>query len=199
MSEPEAYRPRPSIAERAARRQALQRSERDRYSNLVRALQAGREVPLRPRTGERLRWHPVAWLLLRIALVGALVYGAAVLAHRFWREQAVDTWAGPDATVTSGQRLAGCAPANAQYHADLPTWVRYGNQTYVLTERQRPLVGAGMPGETRQIETGYSLDRLRILIPTELPPDQRDPPSRILLVAAGSYAAAIFQHTPECS
>ncbi len=196
MSEGPASRDRPSIAERAARRQALQRNERDRYSNLVRALQAGREIPLRPRRGERLQWHPIAWLLIRLAVVGVVIYFVASFGLNFWRDQQVNTWAGPDTTVTSGQRLAGCATANAQSHEYLPTWVRFAGQVYVLTPRQRPLLGQGMPNETGHIETGYSLERLRIMIPSE--PPQDDPPGQILVVQAGSVAAAIFLHEPAC-
>jgi hypothetical protein len=197
MADQPAPRARPSIEERAARRQALQRSERDRYANLVRALQAGREIPLRPRRGERLQWHPVAWLLLRLAAVGVVAYLLASFAHGIWRENRVETWAGPTAEVTSGQRLAGCAAANQQQHSYLPTWVRYGGRVYVLTERQRPLVGQGLPGQTRQIETGYSLERLRILVPRETA-DPAAPPY-ILVIQTGSFAAAIFDHAPECT
>jgi hypothetical protein len=197
MTDQPESRPRPSISERAARREALQRSERDRYANLVRALQAGREIPLRPGRGERLQWHPIARVLVLLAIVGVIGYAVATVANNVWREMRVDVWAGPDGNVTSGQRLAGCVPANSQRHAYLPTWVRYGGRVYVLTERQRPLVGQGMPDQTRQIETGYTLERLRILVETELPAGE--PPSRILLIQAGSFAAAIFDHTPECS
>lgn len=196
MTEQPAPRTRPSIAERAARREALQRSERDRYSNLVRALQAGREVPIRPRRSERLQWHPVAWLLVRLAILGVIVYIVASIGLAFWREGRVETWSGPTAAVTSGQRLAGCPQANTQQHGYLPTWIRYGDRTYVLTPRQQPLVGQGLPDQTRQIETGYTLERLRILVPRE----GVDPaaPSHILVVQAGSFAAAIFEHAPEC-
>ena len=197
MTDQPAPRPRPSIAERAARREQLQRSERDRYSNLVRALQAGREIPFRPGRGEKLQWHPIARVLVVLAIVGVIAYFVGTVGNNIWRDMRVDTWAGPDATVTSGQRLEGCAEANRQSHAYLPTWVRFGDRVYVLTERQRPLVGRGMPGETRQIETGYSLERLRILIPSEV----LDPaaPSHILVIQAGSFAAAIFDHAPDCA
>ena len=196
MTDQPAPRPRPSIAERAARREALQRSERDRYANLVRALQAGREIPFRPRRRERLEWHPIARVLVVLAVAGVIAYFVGAIANDIWRNMRVDTWSGPDATVTSGQRLEGCAAANSQQHAYMPTWVRFDGRVYVLTPRQRPLLGQGMPGETRQIETGYSHERLRILIPSEV----LDPaaPSHILVVQAGSFAAAIFNHAPEC-
>ncbi|HSH21168.1 MAG TPA: hypothetical protein VK992_00945 [Candidatus Caenarcaniphilales bacterium] len=196
MTDQPAPRERPSIAERAARRQALQRSERDRYANLVRALQAGRELPLRPGRAERLQWHPVAWLLLRLAILVVLLYAVAWVALGVWRDMTVDTWTGSDGTVTSGQRLAGCTRANAQNHAYFPTWIRFDDRVYVLSSRERPLLGQGMPGETRQIETGYALERLRILIPVELPAGE--PPSRILVATAGAPTAAIFDHAEEC-
>lgn len=192
-----AHRDRPSIAERAARRQELQRSERDRYANLVRALQAGREIPLRPRRGERLEWHPVAWLLVRLALLGVLVYAVVSVSYNFWRNQQVDAWTGPDASVTSGQRLAGCGPANSQGHEYLPTWVRFHDRVYVLTPRQQPLRGGGLPNETGHIETGYSLERLRIMIPSQLPSDE--PAPYIYVVQSGSLAAAIYNFEPTCA
>jgi Na+-transporting methylmalonyl-CoA/oxaloacetate decarboxylase gamma subunit len=197
MTDQPAPRPRPSISERAARREALQRSERDRYANLVRALQAGREIPFRPGRGERLEWHPIARVLVVLAIIAVVAYAVGSVVNNVWREMRVDTWGGPDATVTSGQRLAGCAAANSQQHAYLPTWVRYGDRVFVLTPRQRPLLGQGRPNQTDQIETGYSLERLRILLPEQLRADE--PPSYILIVQAGSSAAAIFQHEPACT
>ena len=196
MTEEPATRGRPSIAERAARREALQRSERDRYSNLVRALQAGRELPLGTARGERMKWHPIAWTLVRLAILAVIVYAVGSVGYNFWRQQHVYAWAGPTADVTSGQRLAGCAAANGQDHGYLPTWVRHGDRTYVLTPRQRPLVNEGRVGETRQIETGYTLERFRVLIPAEV----LDPaaPTHILLVQSPSFVAAIYQHAPEC-
>jgi hypothetical protein len=62
-------RARPSIAERAARRDEMQSPGRDRYASLLRSLQAGHELPIH-RHGGRLAidWNPVLWTLPRSRL-----------------------------------------------------------------------------------------------------------------------------------
>ncbi len=164
MTDPPDTRSRPSIAERAARRERLERDDRDRYSSLVRALQAGREVPVGRTRSLRMEWHPIAWSLLRLALVLAALYVIGLVGWNWWRDQQVDTWKGPDASVQSGQRLEGCLAANVQGDDLFPTWVRFDGTVYVRSERVRVLRGESMPGQTQYLESGYGLDRLRILL-----------------------------------
>ncbi len=164
MTDPPDTRSRPSIAERAARRDRLERDDRDRYSSLVRALQAGREVPVGRTRSLRMEWHPIAWSLLRLALVLAALYVIGLVGWNWWRDQQVDTWKGPDASVQSGQRLEGCLAANVQGDDLFPTWVRFDGTVYVRSERVRVLRGESMPGQTQYLESGYGLDRLRILL-----------------------------------
>ena len=75
----EGERGRMSIAERAARRDRLL-GDRDRYSSLVRVLQAGREIPVRRRRRRRLAvlddllgWNPVGTRLVVFVVVALVV------------------------------------------------------------------------------------------------------------------------------
>ena len=80
----------------------MQHAGRDRYSSLLRTLQAGRELPLQDRRrGLRIAWHPIAGTLLRAVLIGVVLYLGVTTGLRLWRDSRVDAWTGPDATVTS--------------------------------------------------------------------------------------------------
>jgi hypothetical protein len=135
----EPSRRRTSIEERAERRSRMERTGGDRYSNLLHALRAGREVRPTPMVRDRLEWNPIARKLIIAVLVGVALYAIASAGYRFWRQQNVDTWTGPDASVTSGQQLAGCAAAEARdYDPVYPVWVRYGGAVFVGTGFGRP-------------------------------------------------------------
>ena len=86
----------------------------------MRALHAGQEVPLQSRQARSLEWHPIAAKLLVAAFVGVLLYAAVYVGYNAWRDSRVDTWSGPDTTVTSGQRLADCPVVNALHDDDVP-------------------------------------------------------------------------------
>ena len=190
-------RSRPSIAERAARRERLERDGRDRYGSLVRALQAGREVPLGRTRETPFQWHPVAWMLVRLALVMAALYVIGLGGWNWWRDQQVDTWSGPDATVQSGQRLEGCLTANAQRDDLLPTWIRFAGTVYVRSPRVRPVRGEGQPGATQYVESGYSQDRVRILLYE--PPVAGEQAQELILVIPPARGGAIFKPDPTCT
>jgi hypothetical protein len=155
--------PRPSIAERAAKREAMARGT-DRYQSLVRALRAGREIQLeRRRRGEfhlDLDWNPVAGKLLVLVLVVALACMGLRIGSDWLRRDRVDTWAGPDATVTSGQEIASCVDA-ALVETDniYPSWVRWQGRNLLRTDRVRP----GAIDGVRYIDSGYSLGDMRLV------------------------------------
>ena len=88
----------------------MEASGRDRYDALLRHLQAGREIPVQPRqrTPLGLDIHPSAGKVVLGAVVILVLWFAAIAVTDWLRYDRVDTWAGPDATVTSGLRLAGC-------------------------------------------------------------------------------------------
>jgi hypothetical protein len=190
-----AERVRPSIEERADKRRRLQGSGRDRFGNLVYALRAGREMPFYGRRAERLRWHPIAWRLVKLIALIAVVYALAWVASEYWRAQRVDTWQGPDTAVTSGQRLDGCARANTVHDDYLPSWIRYNGRTYLLTDAAWPVLGQGARDATGQIETGYELGDRRLLTPNTTAPGE---PTRVLIVRPPTYVASVYVYAAEC-
>jgi hypothetical protein len=143
-----------SVDERAARRDRMHQAGRDRYSSLLHTLYAGRELPLQqPARRHRLTWNPIAGKLLRAAVVVVLLYLGITTALAMWRDVRVDTWAGPDASVTSGQRLADCPLAGRVHDELFPNWIRYEGKTYLLTDTIRPM---GFEPDADFPTTGYS-------------------------------------------
>jgi hypothetical protein len=85
--------PRPSIAARAERRERLIADpRRDRYAALVRALQAGRELPVEGGRRAGFVGHPMSGVVVRVAVAAvaalALAYALALGVHPLWRDAA---------------------------------------------------------------------------------------------------------------
>ena len=188
-------RGRPSIAERAARRDELVTAGRDRYTALLRSLQAGRELPLhRAGRGIAVDWHPVLWTLVRVAAVVLLLYVTVRVGTQWWRENHVETWSGPDATVQSGVVLQGCPVVNAIRVDDFPSWVLFEGSIYRYTGSKRPYLGPETSGFTQTPFTNGSL-RL-VLIDDTTDGKARD---TILLWLVDAVAGVEYARTPECS
>ena len=191
---PSTSRSRPTIDERAERRRRVESGGSDRYTSLLRALHAGEEIPLVRRRGRSLEWHPIARRLVIAAIVGVLAYAAIVTGYNAWRDSRVDTWSGPDASVTSGQRLADCPLANDQHDDTFPTWVRYAGHVFILSGRVRPVGNAPTPDYPA---TPYQLGVLRLHTVTNTP-DGRE--GRIILLKlADSAVGQVFDLSPDCS
>jgi hypothetical protein len=172
-----------SVSERAAQRDRMQRVGRDRYSSLLHTLHAGRELPLQPRRrGRRLVWHPIAGKLLAAAFIVVLAYLAVTTGLAVWREGRVDTWSGPDASVTSGQKLADC-PAAGSVRSDLfPSWIRFDSKVYLLSDTIRPM---GFKPDPDFPSTGYSLGSMTLFRILNTPDGQS---GRIVAVKVASSA-----------
>jgi len=183
-----------SIEERAARRELVQHSGSDRYRSLLRALQAGREVPWQHRRAGRLEWHPIAWVLVRLVVALVLVYVVVTAALGFWREGRVDTWTGPDATVTSGQRLEGCPAASEFQDAIFPAWVRFAGSLYAGTPAIRPV---GSNKDNAYPVTGYRLGSLGLLQVASTPEGQAG--DMILLKLDSSLTGQVYVRLPGCT
>lgn len=188
-------RSRPSIEERAERRRTLQSQHPDRYSSLLDVLRGDR--PSRSvRFSDPAQWHPVMRQLIVVSIVIAGLVAAGYLVSDMLRQGRIDAWSGPTATVTSGQEVLACLPAGTTPHEHLPTWIRYGDRVYARTDFVRPLRNQGRIDETGQVETGYRLDRLRILLPAEDPTDQVPP--RLLVVSEPGPVATLYELAPAC-
>ncbi len=187
---------RPSIAERASRREQVQAGSRDRHASLLRALRAGQEVPLE--TGSRrrrIRWNPIAGVMLRVALVLAVAYLAVIFGARLLRESRVDTWTGPDASVQSGQRLDGCAPIQGIDDPAFPSWIRFEGQIYRLTTSNRPI--GEEPDPSAYPPTGYRLAPMTLYRIANTPEGRE---GQIVVVRLdNSPVGRIYRRTPECA
>lgn len=187
--------PRRSVSERAAQRDRMQHAGRDRYSNLLRTLRAGQELPWQPRPRtRRVAWHPIAGTLLRVAVVGVLLYLAITAALGIWRDNRIDTWSGPDGSVTSGQRLADC-PLVGSVRDDLfPSWIRFDGKIYRLTDSIRPM---GFAPDADFPPTGYGLGPMTLYRATNTPEGAE---GRIVLVKLDTSAVGrVFRLTPDCT
>lgn len=185
---------RPSIAERAARREEMQAPGRDRYAALLRSLRAGHELPLRGRDGRlALDWHPILWTLIKVTAVVLVAYLAIRVGTQWLREGRVVTWDGPDVTVQSGVRLANCPIVDRIRVDDFPSWVLFGGSIYRYSGYLRPYLGPGTPGF---VQTPFMSGALRLVL-IENTPDGRARDT-ILIWLQGSLAGIQYVRTPEC-
>ena len=186
---------RPSIAQRAARRDEMQAHGRDRYATLLRSLQAGQELPLHRRGGRlAVDWHPILWTLIKVAAVVLVAYVGIRVGTQWLREGRVDTWDGPDATVQSGVRLADCPSVDRIRVEDFPSWVRFEGSIYRYTGDKRPYVGPETPGF---VQTPYTNGSMRLVLIENTPDGKaRD---TILIWLQGALAGIEYARVPECS
>jgi hypothetical protein len=173
----------------------MQHAGRDRYSSLLRTLQAGQELPWRQAgRGRRLVWHPIAGTLLRVLIIGLLLYLAVTAGLGILRDNRIDTWSGPDASVTSGQRLADC-PLVGSVRDDLfPNWIRYDGIVYRLTDTIRPM---GFEADPDFPDTGYALGTMSLHRALSTPEGQA---GDIVLVKLDTSAVGrVYRATRDCS
>jgi hypothetical protein len=196
MATTEAEPTRPSIEERAERRRSLQRTYPDRYTGLIQVLRRGRHDGGGRLLSDPARWHPVMRQLIVASFVAVALIAAFYVLNELWRAGRIDTWSGPTSAVTSGQEMLACLPDWTQRDDALPTWMRYGDLVYAKTDRLRALRGQGRVGETGQIEAGYRLGDMRLLLPPETPEGQ--PPRSVFIVIEPGPAATIYELAPDC-
>lgn len=187
--------PRPSIAQRAARRDEMLTHGRDRYGALLRSLQAGRELPIYRRGGRiAVDWHPILWTLVKVAVVVVVAYFAIRAATQWLNENRVVTWDGPTTSVQSGVRLASCPVVDRIRVDDFPSWVLYEGSIYRYTGNMRPYLGPDTEGF---IQTPYTSGAMRLAL-IENTPDgaARD---TILIWLQDARAGIEYARTPDCS
>lgn len=184
-----------SVSERAAQRDRMQQAGRDRYSSLLHTLHAGQELPLQSRRrGRRLAWHPIAGKLVLATVVGVMLWIAITTGLALWRDARVDTWSGPDGSVTSGQKLADCPLAGTVRDDLFPSWIRFDGKVYLLTNTIRPMgfePDADFPG------TGYSHGSMTLFRVASTPDGLA---GRIIVVKLDTSAVGqVFRLTPDCT
>ncbi|MFI5042959.1 MAG: hypothetical protein ACHQNA_14130 [Acidimicrobiales bacterium] len=189
-------RPRASVEERAERRERL-RAGHDRYTALLRTLQAGREVRLaRPRSGHwGIEWHPIMRTLVLAAIAAVVLWFGARAGLDWIRRGQVTTWSGPDATVQSGQVLGDCAVVNAIDNPVYPSWVRRNGGVYRYTGSKRPFTGTDFSNSFT--DTRYQTGDLHLYLIDDTPDGStRD---TIMLWFGGGIAGVEYARTPECT
>ena len=138
--------------------------------------------------------------LLKIVALGAtpvLLYLLAVAGFAWYRDQQTDAWTGPDSTVTSGQRLAGCAPiAILPSDPDFPNWVRYNGRIYARTDDIRPMGSSNVGPGLSYVPTDYKHGGLVLYLVNT--PDAGGTGEVIALRQAQSPGGGIYQHVAEC-
>ena len=128
-----------SISERAAKRDRMANSGRDRYGSLLRTLQAGQELPIGTAKRERFEVHPIFGKLIVALIVIVVTWFVLRAGVTIWRDNTTDTWSGPDRSVQSGQRLDGCPPVNILHDDAFPTWIRFQGAIFGLANARRPV------------------------------------------------------------
>ena len=165
----------------------------DRYQNLVRVLRGG-GLPARDDTRPlRLEWHPIAFALLRVITVAVVVWALVVGGATLWRELRVDHWTGPDTSVTSGQRLAGCDDRLTFHDPIFPAWVRFEGAVYAGADLSRP-VGPG--ANASYPATGYRLGELELFRVANTPAGQAG--DQILLKLETVGVGELYIRVPDC-
>ena len=122
-----------------------------------------------------------------------LVYVVLTMALNFWREGRVDTWSGPDSTVTSGQRLEGCPAASEFQDPIFPAWVRFEGSVYGGTPAIRPV---GSNKDNAYPVTAYRLGSLGLLRVGSEPEGQAG--GTILLKLDSSLTGQLYVRLPGC-
>lgn len=189
---------RPSIDDRAARREEIASSDRDRYDSLLRHLQAGREMPLEPRQ----RWraphvdiHRYGPRLLAVAVVVAFIWVGAIVVTDRLRAGRVETWSGPDATVQSGVELAGCTFPVSPTDRSFPVWIRFGGQLYRWGDLTIPIIDEEIP--SIYAPTGYTLGNLSLMTVENTPAGKAR--ERVIVRIGGAQGAAVYLVMPDCT
>jgi hypothetical protein len=193
LTEPPAERL--SISERAAKRDRMAHSGRDRYGSLLRTLQAGRELPIGSAPRARYEWNPVFWKLIAAVIVVVIAWFALRAGVTIWRDNTTDTWAGPDATVQSGQRLDGCPPVNVLHDDAFPTWIRFQGAIFGLANARRPV--AAVTADNGYQASGYSNDSRQLLLMLDTAGGIRD--DQILVYDPRASTGELYRILPECT
>lgn len=183
-----------SVSERAAQRDRMEQAGRDRYSSLLRTLQAGQELPWQRRNGPRLAWHPIATTLIRAAILGILLWLAVTAVASFLREVRVDTWSGAGPPVTSGQRLDGCLLVGRVTDGLFPNWIRFEGRVYLLADSIRPM---GFAPDPDFPSAGHRLGAMELFRVVNTP-DGQD--GQVILVRLETSAVGqVYRVEPACS
>jgi hypothetical protein len=126
--------------------------------------------------------------------VVALGYGAFALVAGFLRDNRVETWRGPDATVESGQHLAGCPALDARSDVYFPTWIRFEGKVFGWANASYPIGNVSIP--TSFAPTDYVHDDLRIYRVRSTPEGRN---GAVILVRQGEApAGALYRLEPGC-
>lgn len=172
----------------------------ERFDRLLDHLRGGRPLPVQHRSAWQAIVQTINTNLLKIVALGVtpvLLYVLVGAAWSWYRDQQTDAWTGPDATVTSGQRLAGCAVVDAlPSDPDFPNWVRYTSRIYVRTNDLRPMGSSNVGPGLSYVPTDYRHAGLTLYLVNT--PDAGATQEVIALRQAQSPGGGIYQHVAAC-
>jgi hypothetical protein len=168
---------------------------RDRFSSLMRALQAGTEVPVRsPGRSRAIEWNPIGWTLIKVAAIVVIAWFTLSVVTGWIRDNRVDTWNGPDTSVQSGERLAACSEVELVRDEAFPSWLRYKGAVYRLTTSARPFIGPGVTAGFH--DSGYTMGPLHLIL-IDNTPDGRSLDTILLWIDSG-IAGREMTRVPDC-
>jgi hypothetical protein len=184
-----------SISERAAKRDRIVNSGRDRYGSLLRTLQAGHELPVGTAKRDRFEVHPIFGKLVVAIVVIVIAWFVLRAGVTVWRDNTTDTWSGPDRNVQSGQRLDGCPPVNILHDDAFPTWIRFQGAIFALANSRRPV--AAVTAENGWVATGYENDSRQLLRVLDTDGVMQD--DELLVFDPRASTGEMYRLVPECS
>jgi len=123
----------------------------------------------------------------------AIAYVGLVLGNELLRRGRVDTWAGPDSTVRSGNALEGCPEIEAAGDDAFPAWVRYRGVVCASSDRISPVGTGWQYCATPYTESEYRLGNIRLLL-GELS-DGEETPRTFFLLQEPALAARVYDLT----
>lgn len=172
----------------------------ERFDRLLDHLRGGRPLPVQHRSAWQAVVQTINTNLLKLVALGitpVLVYVLVGAGFAWYRDQQIDAWTGPDATVTSGQRLAGCTVVDAlPSDPDFPNWVHYNSRIYVRTNDIRPLGSSNVGPGLSYVQTNYAHGGLALYLVNT--PDAGATQEVIALRQAQSPGGGIYQHVAAC-
>ncbi|MBA3875664.1 MAG: hypothetical protein C0498_01785 [Anaerolinea sp.] len=126
-------------------------------------------------------------------MLAVLLYIVVTAGLNLWRDYRVDTWSGPDASVSSGQRLPDCPIVLDFRDPIFPAWVRFEGSIYRGTQAIRPI---GSNRDNAYPDTGYRLGPLRLMRAANTPEGRAG--EMIVLKLDTSLTGQVYIRTPEC-
>ena len=121
--------------------------------------------------------------------MAAVVWGLAIVVTDQVRQRVVDTWTGPDTSVTSGILLEGCPVIRFEEDIYLPSWITFEGRTFRWADLITP-IGPNSIGEA-YVSTGYRHGDLELFRVTNTIEGRAG--DQVMIRQGTSFAGAIYR------